>query len=1504
MDDINLEKVINQATEWTFAGDFQLLQWMSKISMNLESKAIQTTHNLDRLNNNVKYTSSQLDNVTNSLTALQYGNQFVECRVQDDDETTITTPTSGTQTNGIKNENQPTQKSLATFLDNNLKLLRNCHEKYSLDIYDSDEENDHVEKTMIFQPINPYNERPLPHIFGSKEWHANGHVGLSYEQKDHSYSGEVSEEFSESSSFEGEENESYETNSECASNFSIANETSNTHFRNNTADYASVESSSTHSSAAGHTPRNIHTKLFSTADNTSRESSSQQSSIANLSSNNTQALLGNEQDKHVSKISGIIPPYRDLFSEPPDDVGGSTTSSTISKNPINLFNDDDDDDVFKPAVVSKGNEPITAESAKSTYVYDTPKSLNANSERSIGNKATATNTIKSKLFEELEDKLFNAQVQAKHSDEKRKNDQIPSQISNVSTNIFEEKKNEATPFAATNNRPNLFDDMDIVSTLPIQSTRSNLFDQKKNEQVPAEIPRNESKLIDERKDNQRPSVTPKFRPNLFDDEDDDDDFLNAFVKKVPQHPTLRSVEPSNPIERNEDLTNERTTKNDTIATTQDIIVDEHPKANAADISNQSKAKHSPLNIFKTVNLFDDEDDEDEDNLFRPKTNIKELRKDEPVEITKIKPTKDLSKNVYGDIKLPENENKISDGHKSQEYGEENMTKYENNFTRPLESTATNLFNDIEILEEEQTNSMGNKGILHSSEIQQNASISLQTEPPNAMDDTTIKEHKKNSSNESENTTPLPVQAGIMEPSITKPLPKQRLLHDLFDDNIAQNVNEIEKVVNSKTETENEIVSQDETNVKRNGDLAKANIIVDSESGMSSSSKAIIESSINTEFLEASEVNTVSVNQVLSSNTQTDITIDSVDDKNITDEDVDRSKGQKSVSMNKVEDRFASKIYDFNSSLLFDEPPDDEFFESLGKPTPQNTNSKFTGFDLENDLYPEPDLPKTPSTSEKVDYTGFHLFSDIPPEDNSFEDSVPTKSESTKHLNNVFYDDFNETLLAMDKHRDAFKNSVYNNEPPPALDGELLPVINDDKNSANDIPISVEKDQKTSPTNITINRPISKLQLPSLNINVQALLPSKPGNTAPFTAIKKGNQEHKDTQSQIYPSSQSESTVVRTPETEHILPSVNKNRVRAPANRRPSTRRARQENYLKSKLENEEYFDNVIEKTEETLSQIGSKSNENISKFTNTTQTPEEVTSVATKNTLDNSINPPTLYPSVSRKTETNNLNKSQLGEHKNCSPTNATEEADEKNSLNTKDLENITEKPKPPVIGKSSRIFLSDESEGDDDLFASLSSKKVSTNKPSTTHPIISNSIENFQSKGVVSMPSSIVTNKPMETSNQTNQQAVCSNVPTKGEAPENKPKTIFGDSNSESDDDLFGSSTSRPSIHKSKSINKESLSTSPVMLDKKNTSLFSDDSDDGNDDFLKTSSVKLQVPKTKYKIPSEHSTSIFSDSDSDNDDLFKTNTKVTKTPLSNPVPKPTTIKQLPMTDNPLADLL
>lgn len=67
----------------------------------MESRANKSSEALSKLNNNVRSINIGLDNVANSLTTLQFGNQFVECRVQDDDETLPNEPSTSSEGNSV-----------------------------------------------------------------------------------------------------------------------------------------------------------------------------------------------------------------------------------------------------------------------------------------------------------------------------------------------------------------------------------------------------------------------------------------------------------------------------------------------------------------------------------------------------------------------------------------------------------------------------------------------------------------------------------------------------------------------------------------------------------------------------------------------------------------------------------------------------------------------------------------------------------------------------------------------------------------------------------------------------------------------------------------------------------------------------------------------------------------------------------------------------------------------------------------------------------------------------------------------------------------------------------------------------------------------------------------------------------------------------------------------------------------------------------------------------------
>lgn len=250
-----------------------------------------------------------------------------------------------------------------------------------------------------------------------------------------------------------------------------------------------------------------------------------------------------------------------------------------------------------------------------------------------------------------------------------------------------------------------------------------------------------------------------------------------------------------------------------------------------------------------------------------------------------------------------------------------------------------------------------------------------------------------------------------------------------------------------------------------------------------------------------------------------------------------SQGKAKKETRASEDVAAAKqVMQNYSSLFSDEPPDDsEFFQSLATSSLTSLSaSKMFDSEHEQDFY-EPALPDLPAAAEtSKDYGGMRLFSDVPPDDDDDEGvqesqpapvtaSAPAQQESTtpKRIHTIFYDDFSETARA--------GAVAFLDEQPPA---------------------DVAKPSS----------PVKKLQMPNININVQALLPSaklpkKQEEPAPTPVI---SQAASPALKPVPNSSLSES--------DNILQCIGKTRVRGPAHRRPSTRRARRANYAQSLLE--------------------------------------------------------------------------------------------------------------------------------------------------------------------------------------------------------------------------------------------------------------------------------------------------------------------------------------------------
>ncbi|EDX07939.1 GD11526 [Drosophila simulans] len=196
----DVDQIIAQAPDWTFAGDCALLALMKRISQNLEERGERTSRNLRDFETSVKQVDIALNNATNSLRSLQFGNQFVEYRVEEVDDADLAMPEEKKK----KQELPPksSEELAKEFLENNLRMFRKNYEPVTIEVPDSDDEDGTVHSTTVFRAKNPYDAIPLPYIIGSKEWQEHKYAGL-YDSKENSED-DRSEEFSSSSSDEKE----------------------------------------------------------------------------------------------------------------------------------------------------------------------------------------------------------------------------------------------------------------------------------------------------------------------------------------------------------------------------------------------------------------------------------------------------------------------------------------------------------------------------------------------------------------------------------------------------------------------------------------------------------------------------------------------------------------------------------------------------------------------------------------------------------------------------------------------------------------------------------------------------------------------------------------------------------------------------------------------------------------------------------------------------------------------------------------------------------------------------------------------------------------------------------------------------------------------------------------------------------------------------------------------------------------------------------------------------
>lgn len=230
-------------------------------------------------------------------------------------------------------------------------------------------------------------------------------------------------------------------------------------------------------------------------------------------------------------------------------------------------------------------------------------------------------------------------------------------------------------------------------------------------------------------------------------------------------------------------------------------------------------------------------------------------------------------------------------------------------------------------------------------------------------------------------------------------------------------------------------------------------------------------------------------------------------------------------------------------------------------------------------------PSPPAQNNPNSFTpsSIGLFDDLPPDDYLF--SSPTSSTKTTTSKSIFYDDFAEVIVGTNsvnepkpKSSMSFYDHLFSDEPPPDEDEidkapELFKNITVSKkdllSGIPPNPIVIEKKQQTEsdiifPPNTAEQKPKPKKLKENLKINVAALLPG-----AKLPSFKqKTSEKFEQSSSEIIEDPVNTilvNNVQPTIDSSGRLTSLSKNRVKIKTQRRPSTRQGRQAEYRKSLL---------------------------------------------------------------------------------------------------------------------------------------------------------------------------------------------------------------------------------------------------------------------------------------------------------------------------------------------------
>ncbi|KAH8373010.1 hypothetical protein KR009_010266 [Drosophila setifemur] len=1104
----DVDQIIAQAPTWNFSGDCALLALIKRISENLQERGERTTQNLREFETNARRVDIALCNATNSLRCLQFGNQFVEYRVEDVDDADLAMPEAK-----IKPEpDSPltSEEISRKFLENNLRMFRKNFEPVTIEVPDSDDEDAPVSATTVFRAKNPYDAVPLPYIIGTKEWHEHKCAGL-HDSKENS-DNEKSEEFSSSSSDEREskpQNKVRESQiSDSSSLASFSREPALVSHVRKPDPAAIVPPALTPSDQGAEavrkslprpiisSQRNPHERDVLAVLRQSPPSDDPPSTSSSPSSSpafgSASARLPIPSTASLSSSSSSSSHQPKLFEEavstkPPKET--EIKPGQIKRKPVNLFNDDE----FN-SFMSEITEKVQAKAGNFPVASDTTSTMSQAKEQPKQNKPTQRTANRETLKQS-----------------------IPTMATHSATQPV-----------------NLFDDSPPLSPIPASDAPSRHPPTK--DRMSQDVP--DLSAIQPKK---APAKKPdKLSKSLFEDDLDDEDFLSSFITK------------SKPPEQKQNLRTKTSLFDDDDLDIDDIF---------------SKSVNKPLKVPEGVSvktsLFDDDQDDVTDLFGSKKSNLGK-QKESPLNIWQEKivdPSEPQRNTLFDDL---EDENlfgtpkaKIASApHHQPETIDVEIKKDSKSIDIKTETLENKTNQENEELSENESEHVLRKATPSTDNVQ-DKSYSEQYKGMKAINDS-IPPDLQTSSNKSADL----FSGDISDDGLFLKIPgtpakpkganetKQTIKPDHYN---------IASVKDHSSDEESFLKEPKFRNATKSKEIIKP-------------IKDLIEEIDTKEVPEEKKENEPMAYLFRSPEVKPPISETAPPDDNQIGQDpiltivadvTKKSPKALSTPHKPADISAAQQIIQNYTSLFSDEPPDDsEFFQTLGS-SGLSSLSASKIFDSEQDFF-EPTLPTVPSASKSTattpgdqpvasDYGGMRLFSDVPPDDVGDADietekpagspKVKTASTTTR-IHKIFYDDFSETARA------GTVPPISNEKPPPA-----------DESGRGEI-----KDAYESPPSSSVK----KLKIPNININVQALLPNSGGlpklpKKATATSSEIEGSPTTTQSPEILPRQNANSL----PSPESGLHHVNKTRVQGPARRRPSTRRGRKENYAKSLLEQED-----------------------------------------------------------------------------------------------------------------------------------------------------------------------------------------------------------------------------------------------------------------------------------------------------------------------------------------------